>query len=61
VLNRAYALTLPGSKRGTDTTAAGVLQLIAESVRLDLLAQVPAFEALRTELRAALRTLRFLD
>jgi hypothetical protein len=61
VLNRAYALTLPGSKRGTDTTAAGVLQLIAESVRLDLLAQVPAFEALHTELRAALRTLRFLD
>lgn len=59
-LNRAYALTLPGSKRGINTPAAGVLQLIAESVRLDLLAEVPAFRDLRTELKAALQTLRFI-
>jgi hypothetical protein len=59
-LDRAYALTLPGSKRGTSTPAAGVLQLIAESVRLDVLAQVPAFQALRIELKTALQTLRFI-
>ncbi|HEY0020262.1 MAG TPA: hypothetical protein VGC13_28455 [Longimicrobium sp.] len=60
VLDRAYAQTLPGSKRGTNTTAAGVLQLIAESVRLDLLRQVPAFSAFRTDLKAALRRLGYL-
>lgn len=60
VLNRGYSLTLPGSKRGTNTTAAGVLQLIAEYVRLDLLREVPAFAALRTDLEDALRKLNFL-
>lgn len=60
-LDRAYALTLPGSKRGTNTPAAGVLQLIAESARLDMLAEVPAFHSLRMELRAALQTLRFIS
>jgi hypothetical protein len=61
VLDRAYAQTLPGSKRGTNTTAAGVLQLIAESVRLDLLRQVPAFSTFRAELKAALQLLGYLD
>lgn len=60
VLDRAYAQTLPGSKRGTNATAAGVLQLIAESVRLDLLQQVPAFSSFRTELKQALQLLGYL-
>ena len=61
VLDRAYAQTLPGSKRGTNTTAAGVLQLIGESVRLELLQQVPAFSAFRAELKAALHRLGYLS
>lgn len=60
VLDRAYALTLPGSKRATNTTAAGVLQLIGESVRLDLLRQIPAFSDFRAELKAALQRLGYL-
>lgn len=60
VLNRAYAQTLPGSKRGSNTTAAGVLQLIGEFVRLDLLRQVPAFTVFRDDLLRALRSLGYL-
>lgn len=60
VLDRAYAQTLAGSKRGASTTAAGVLQLIGESVRLELLEQIPAFSIFRAELKEALKLLGHL-
>lgn len=59
-LDRAYEQTLSGSRRGSNTTAAGVLQLIGEFVRLDLLRQVPAFDAFREDLVRALRLLGYL-
>ncbi|HEX8696340.1 MAG TPA: hypothetical protein VF746_28235 [Longimicrobium sp.] len=60
VLNSAFGNTLRGSRSRIASTAAGSLQLIAETIDLARLADLPAFQSLRGEIEQALRHLKYI-